>query len=65
MVQLYDRDAREVEAALNLVLTLLETGSNLPAAVARIHEWAGEAEASDERARIVQGIVKEIRNQLK
>ncbi|MGA9113051.1 MAG: hypothetical protein WB802_04535 [Candidatus Dormiibacterota bacterium] len=65
MVQLYDRDAREVEGALNLVLTLVEIGSNLPAAVAKIREWAGEADASAERAWILRGIAKEIRDQLK
>lgn len=65
MVQLYDRDAREVEAALTLVVTLAEIGSNLPAAVAKIHEWVGEAGAGGERARILHGITMEIQNQLK
>jgi len=65
MVRLYDRDAREVEGALNLVLALVEIGNNLPTAVAKIREWAGDAEAGEERARILQGIAKEIQNQLK
>ncbi|MGD1033645.1 MAG: hypothetical protein ABR977_04350 [Candidatus Dormibacteria bacterium] len=65
MVELYDRDAREVEAALSLVLTLLEVGSNLPTAVAKVREWAGEPETGVERARILEGIAKEIRGQLK
>ncbi|MGD0372464.1 MAG: hypothetical protein ABSC16_12280 [Candidatus Dormibacteria bacterium] len=65
MVELYDRDAREVEAALNLILTLVEIGSNLPTAAAKVREWAGQAEAGDERARILQGIANEIRDQLK
>jgi len=65
MVQLYDRDAREVEGALNLVLTLVEIGSNLPTAVARIREWAGEADSGAERARVLQELVKEIQHQLK
>ncbi len=65
MVRLYDRDAREVEAALTLVLTLLETGSNLPTAVAKIRDWAGEREAGGERARILQDIAKEIQDQLR
>ena len=41
MVQLYYRDAREVEGALDLVLTLVEIGSNLPAAVARSSNGQG------------------------
>jgi len=65
LVHLYDRDAREVDEALDLILSLVELGSNLPTQVAKIREWAGETEAGGERARRLQGIAKEIRDQLK
>jgi len=65
MVELYDRDAREVESALNLVLALAEVGSNLPVAAAKIREWAGEPEAGTERARKLHAIVEEMRTQLR
>jgi pilus assembly protein TadC len=64
MVHLYDRDAREVEAALDLVLSLVEIGSNLPAAAARVREFAGEPEAGGERAQRLRAIRQEIREQV-